>query len=65
MGEAQPQIFSLGSIPSPLRAVDTGRPPAGTSKPNGVETTAPTKNPLVRVAITQTSHHDANPETPL
>ena len=58
-------FFSPGRLPSPLRAGDTGRPPTGTSKPISVETAALVENPPVRVAITQTSHHDTNLETPL
>ena len=59
------QLLSPGSVPSPLRAGDTGRPPASTTKHIGVEIAAPAENPSVHVAITQMSHHDGSPETPL
>ena len=65
MGVVQLLFFSPGSLPSPLKAGDTGRPPASLSKPIGVETTAPAENLHVQVAITQTSPHDASLETSL
>ena len=65
VGVVQLPVLRPGSVPSPLRAGDTGRPPASTTKQIGVETAAPAENPPVQVAITQTSHHDASPEMTL